>query len=284
MVRIAGLEFVGQCIDVFTGAPIEGLDVQVSAGPAVFLVTDSEGRFSVDDVRPGATSVEITTGSTTAVYPYHRLNQVFIVERDSTHTFGMVQARPTTAPELGGISLLEFFKELTETVDSPTLLAKWHSYPVPCYIPPFINTKGVDYGTITQTAAQRWMDVTGIQLFTFVSSRPDTGVAIVYKPWAEISPLSAFTKHNVGADSHPILDEIAVRDDIPPASESFLYRVMLHELGHTIRFGHLNLNNFIMYAGQPLPPDIHEDERAAAVLHQALPTRVDMAIYDSSFP
>ena len=59
---------------------------------------------------------------------------------------------------------------------------------------------------------------------------------------------------------------------------------MMHECGHTIRFGHVDSNVFIMFYGQPLPQDISDDEIAALLLHHALPTRVEMSIYDESFP
>ena len=92
----------------------------------------------------------------------------------------------------------------------------------------------------------------------------------------------AVTRHTTGQDLHPIQDEVLVVNDFPDAG--FLFRVMLHEFGHTIRFRHLSDPAFIMYSGQPLPDRISDDEAAAAVLHQSLPVRVDLGNYGERSP
>lgn len=281
-IRIPGIAFAGRCVDVFTGDPIEGLAVQVIAGPPVNMVTDSNGEFGIQDISPGSVAASIEQGS--AATSYHNVNQVLVVYSDTTHTFAMIPVQQTTATQLQGMSVLAFLKQLTGTNSTPTLLAKWHNYPVPVYVPPFTNDNGVDYETITKSAVQRWMDRTGLALYRFVDSAPDTGVVVVYRPQGEIAPQIAFTRHRVGSDSHPIRDDIHVIDDLNPANENFLYRVMMHEFGHTVRFGHVSDNVFIMFYGQPLPQDISDDEITALLLHHALPTRVDMAIYDEAYP
>jgi hypothetical protein len=99
-----------------------------------------------------------------------------------------------------------------------------------------------------------------------------------------MSPLIAITNHDIGADLHPIRATIDVVDDFNTAHADNLYRVMLHEFGHTIRLGHSGLREFIMYAGQPLPADIADDEAEVVILHHSLPTRVDMSIYEDAIP
>jgi hypothetical protein len=277
--HVPGVEFVGRCIDALTGAPIEGLAVRLASGPHFNLATDANGEFMMDDLLPGGASVEIRTGS--AIPDYHRLSQVFILRGDTTHTFVMVPFQQTVAPQLGGMSLLQFLKMLTETYPPQSLLTKWHNYPVPVYIPDFVNENGVDYATLARQAGQRWMDRSGKALFTFVDSKPDTGIVLAFKSQADMAPLIGVTHHTVGTDLHPIRDEIWIVNNAQPSGADFIYKVMLHEFGHTIRYGHLNDRAFIMFGSQPLPDDISDDEASATALHYGLPTRVDMAIYDT---
>ena len=277
--HVPGIEFTGRCIDALTRDPISGLTVWLGSGTQFNLVTDADGEFAMDDLLPGGSAVVIKTGS--AASDYHRLSQVFYLGGDSTHTFVMVPFQQTIAPVLGGVSVLEFVKTLTETLPPRTLLAKWHNYPVPVYIPPFVNTYGVDYEALSTAAAQRWMDKSGKPLFTFVDSKPDTGIVLVFRSEEDMPRLIGVTHHTVGADSHPIMDEIWIRNNAQPAGAAFLYKVILHEFGHTIRFGHIDFEVFIMHGGQPLPDDISDDEVNAVKLHYGLPTRVNMAIYST---
>jgi hypothetical protein len=63
-----------------------------------------------------------------------------------------------------------------------------------------------------------------------------------------------------------------------------VYKVFLHEFGHTIPLGHTDDMSFIMFVGQPLPGDISDDEARVVQLHASLPVRIDMAIYDENSP
>jgi hypothetical protein len=277
---VPGVEFHGRCINALTGNPIEGLAVRLASGTQFNLATDENGEFARDDLLPGGSAVVIKTGA--AASDYHQLSQIFYLAGDSTHTFVMIPFQQTVAPELGGISILQFLKTLTETLPPNTHLAKWQSYPVPVYIPTYVNDNGVDYGAMSRAAAQRWMDRSGKPLFRFVDSKPDTGIVLAYKPPEDMHGLIGVTQHTVGADSHPILDEIRILNNVEPTGAAFLYKVILHEFGHTIRFGHIDDRAFIMHGGQPLPDDISDDEANAVILHYGLPTRVDMAIYDTA--
>ena len=81
---------------------------------------------------------------------------------------------------------------------------------------------------------------------------------------------------------HPLRDDIEIVNDFVTVED--LYRVMMHELGHTIHFGHLGYQEFIMYIGGNLPADISNDEAEAVKLLVSLPSRINMAIYDESSP
>ncbi|MDH3216175.1 MAG: hypothetical protein OEN01_07780 [Candidatus Krumholzibacteria bacterium] len=278
--HIPGLDFLGRCVDVYTRVPIEGLGVRIASGPVFDVTTDVNGEFSVDEVFPGAVSFDIVSGPSTI--DYHRLSQLLVLDSDSTHVFVMIRVEPTTAPELNGANLLSFLKQITETDDRP-VLAKWRHYPVRCYIVPFVNSNGVDYELASKTAAQRWNARTGRPIFTLVDSAPDTGIVVIYRPREEMSGI-AFTHYELDEEGHPVREEIHVVDDFRSSDASYLYSVMLHELGHTIGFAHINLPNFIMYGQHLVVDDISDDETAAAILLQALPTRVDMSTYDESTP
>ena len=280
-IHVPGLSFVGRCYDALTGNPIEGLDVQLSAGPVYPLTTDANGEFSQDDIFPGTLHFEIKSGSAAGLY--HRLNLSVILDEDGSRSFVMIPFQEPVSPRFENITLLEVFKFITGTDrNTNTVLRKWHQYPIPLYVPPYVNADGVDYQLETKKAAQRWMDKTGAQTFTFVDSEPEMGIRVWFRPRADITPLVAITRHNPGPDKHPFKDVIEIVNDIPDANVT--YRIMLHELGHTISFAHFDYSEFIMFWGQPLPQDISDDETALAILHAALPKRIDMEMYDVNFP
>ena len=276
--RVPGLSFTGRLVDVYGKVPVQGLPVRLTAGPVFNLTTDANGEFSVDDLTPGAMAVEVVSGPTLPAY--HGMNEFIVIERDSTHVFYMIPVQATISPALGGITLLQFLQQMTLTDRDPFIFAKWRKHPVACYIPPFVNTSGIDYGMQSRTAAQRWMDRTGENLFQFVTQPPDTGIVVTYKSRAAMGSRTAVTKTTLGPDRHPIMVEVLVADDV--AVENFMYRVMLHEFGHTIRLDHAPTAEFIMYVGLPLPPDISDDEVNLVRLHEALPIRRDMTIYNAT--
>jgi hypothetical protein len=279
-VHVPGLTFSGQCVNLMTGLPVPNLSVRITAGVVRDLTTNLDGQFSQQDVFPGAVNITIETG--TAAGSFHKLNQLFIADGDSVHSFGMIPYIPTVVPEAGGISVLSLLKLLTGTGSTTTILYQWKNTPVPLYFKPYVNGNAVDYEAEVTAAAERWMIRTGAPLFTFVSSPPDTGIIVNYRRSADIAPLVAVTTRTVGADNHPLRDVIDIVDDFTNSNNA--YKVFMHELGHTIRFMHMSDRAFIMYGGQPLPQDITDDEANAARLHHALPPRIDMAIYDDSIP
>ncbi|MFQ5511066.1 MAG: matrixin family metalloprotease [Candidatus Krumholzibacteriia bacterium] len=271
--RVPGPTFSGRCVDVYTGNPVEGLPVQISAGILVRDTTNANGEFSRGDLPPGAINVQISDN--VAIPDYHFVNQTFVMDSDTTYCFEMIPVQATLSPTLGGMSLLAFFKQMTffNATNNP-FLAKWKQTPVRCYINPFVNSSGVDYAAEARAAAQRWMDRTGREIFTFVSTPPDTGIVVHERP---PQTGTAVTITTLDQDKHPILAEITVDNDL--ADANLLFKVMLHEFGHTIRLDHTSFPEFIMFVGQPLPDAITPDEVNLAILHQAMPVRVDMRIY-----
>ena len=288
-IRIAGYRFGARCVDVFTGLPVAGLRAAVSTGVSWDYTTDDSGGFShAGEIGGGFTHVEIRTGA--AAKAYHAINQTLVLASDSVHTFRMIPVE--TVGAVWAPNLLGLFNRLANTLPpgaafapqapqapQPRILAKWRRRPVACYIPPFVNPSGVDYELQAKFAALRWMEKTGEPLFEFVDAPPDTGIVMVYKPQSEMGGI-AFTSHTPDAEGHPLRDEIRI---VSEATNSLvIYKVFLHELGHTISLGHTDDRSFIMFAGQPLPGDVSDDEARVVRLHASLPVRIDMAIYDEN--
>ena len=90
----------------------------------------------------------------------------------------------------------------------------------------------------------------------------------------------AYTIHENDDQGYPLTNEIRIANDGGIADK--IFRIMLHEFGHTIRFGHLTDRAYIMFNSAPLPSDIHPDELWMLDVYEALPNTTDMVIYNSS--
>jgi hypothetical protein len=297
MIHVEGFAFGARCLDVFTGLPVEGLRATVSTGESWNYTTDASGEFSHEgEIDDGFTHVEVRSGA--APIAYHTINETIVLAGDSVHTFYMIPVEPVGAA--WAPNLLGLFNRLADTLPpgaalsprepqpsrspqapQPRILAKWRRRPVACYIPPFVNPNGVDYELQAKLAATRWMEKTGVMLFDFVDAPPDTGIVLVYKPQSEIGGI-AYTQHTFDAEGHPLRDEIRIVSEASNAQ--VIYKVFLHEFGHTIPLGHTDDMSFIMFVAQPLPGDISDDEARVVQLHASLPVRIDMAIYDENAP
>ncbi|MCZ6765343.1 MAG: hypothetical protein O7D32_00285 [bacterium] len=277
---IPGYEMAGLCIDALTGLPVEGLRVTVIAGQSYSLKTNSDGVFKLMNLVPGGMNIEILTADIGP--PYHRLSQSMVLAGDIERTFFMIQYQKPESNKLQNTTILQVFKGIELSFGPGSIFATWLVRPVPLYVPPHVSSGGVDYAAQTQAAVDRWESRTGTDLFTVVSSPPTVGITVSYKTRASMGLLLAVTNHTRAPDRHPILDEIDIVNDI--ADADLVFRIMMHELGHTIQWGHLNWPEFIMYGGQPLPGDISNDEVVLTKLHAALPSRLNMSIYDTSVP
>jgi hypothetical protein len=279
-VHIPGYTLSGQCLNALTGQPIPNLEVKVAANYLRTSLTDAEGRFSSSDLAAGAASVSIKTGQ--ADIEYHPQVKVFSLSDDLHYSYYCIPLLPVESPNFD--NLLVLFKLLTRTdVSQPsTILAQWRQRPVKCYVPEFVNTNDLDYYAFTVTALQRWEQKAQQPLFTLVDAPPDTGIVFVFKPASEMGTHLGITIHTYDDEDHPLIDQINILNSF--SSTTSLYRILLHEIGHTIQFGHVPFGSFIMYPKQPLPPDISQDETDALKLLLALPIRLNMANYDENYP
>lgn len=280
MVHIPGHSVSGQCLHALERLPIEGLAITLATGGLRHTSTGPDGRYAITDLAAGAAAITIASGSSDI--PYHTLQYNFELIEDVQRTDYIIPVLPTESTLFD--NFLTFFKLLTKSNEASgsTVIKSWKYRPVKCYIPVFVNSKGVDYGHETLKAAQRWMDKSETSLFLFVDQPPDTGIVIRYKSRSQMGIQIAVTHHIRSTDGHPLLDYIDVVNDFSNPDD--LYRVMMHELGHTIHFGHLPFQEFIMFMGGNLTADISTDEADAVKLLVSLPSRINMAIYDESYP
>jgi hypothetical protein len=276
-IRVPGLTFGLTCTNAVTGSPVEGLDVLVTSRTLRHDSTDANGQMSAGDLGSGTLGVRIQTGA--ASIPFHTFETTFPMSTDSTIQVPMIPFVATDSPLFD--STLDLVLAALIKAGSTPILKKWFSYPIPYYPPDFVNTLGVDYGALARQAAAQWNARTGLTIFTEVASPPATGVVMNFLPRAQMGGQNGITLYTNDANGYPAQDNIRIVDDFSDSAK--LYTIMMHELGHTIRLGHLPAG-FIMYAGQPLPNDITDDEVRLVQLMLALPNGIDLTPYDPSAP
>jgi hypothetical protein len=198
---------------------------------------------------------------------------------DTLMDFLMIEYEQTEIPS--GNNLLWLFAHAADISLSNTTFKKWRDYPLKCYIPAFVNN-GLDFEDAAKQAANHWMDRTGLQIFTFVDSPPDTGVTIAFKPRGEMGGHIGITHHTNDSQGYPLKDDIAIVDDF--RDWHGLWVTALHELGHTIRLSHLPAGYLMNASQQDMAHDITNDEVKLVQLYMALPNSLDMAPYDPSDP
>ena len=276
---VPGFSFTGRCYDLFSGASIAGMEVTVIATDTLSLETDSEGYFRVDDLSLGPLRVLIA-----GMHGNTRYYDIDYAKDLVTHTvkpFPMIPVRFTIRNSQ--VSYLALFRAATEPCKGgSTELMKWQQRPVAVYIPHWVNENGIDYRVHAADALTLWMVRTRLDLFTIVDEPPDRGVIMHFKTREEMGSQIGITRHTLDPQGYPLRDDIDIVDDFAYAVT--LYRIFLHEIGHTIRLCHLNFRDYIMYPGQPLPSDISDDEVEVVRMYEALPNGIDMSIYVDAQP
>jgi hypothetical protein len=265
------------CADAFTREPAPGLDALVASRFTYSARTGEDGRFAITDLSGGALGLRITRGVAPA--PYHRIDDAFQVDADVVRAYTMIPWQATDSPLYSGV--LPLLREALVAPGSSEVVRNWRQLPIPWYAPAFVNSSGIDYRALIEQAANRWNERTGMALFVEAEAPPASGVVVQFPPRSVMGIQNGITEYSNDAEGYPLLDRIRIVDDFPDAPR--LYTIMLHELGHTIRLGHLPAG-FIMFGGQPLPDDITDDEVAVVHLLTALPAGTDLSLYDPSPP
>jgi hypothetical protein len=271
-VRVPGFSFEALCLDAMSQVPVAGLDVRITERYAHHFVTGLDGRVAVPDIAEGPLTLRLDAGGAAATY--HSLGETFGLNTDRAIVYPMIEFVLTDLATYDNVLDL-----LIESITSfEPILKKWRSLPVAWYAPAFVNVHGVDYTDLARNAAARWNEAIGVPLFVAVDTPPAIGVTMEFLPAASMGGQNGITSYTSDAEGYPVLDRIRIVDAF--ADTNRLYSVMLHELGHTIRLGHLNNPSYIMFASQPLPSDISTDEIRAVQLRTALPNGIDLGIYD----
>jgi hypothetical protein len=176
---------------------------------------------------------------------------------------------------------LQLFLQAAKTTNADPILKKWQSYPIAVYVPPFVNSHGLDYEEFGRRAAEHWNERTGLDLFVLVDSPPDVGVTMAFKTREEMGILIGVTRHENDVEGYPLKSDIDLVDTF--SNPDVFWAVTLHEFGHTIRLGHLP-NGYLMFAGHPLPSTVTNDEVKVVQLYVAVPNAYDLRVYDPSEP
>jgi hypothetical protein len=274
VLQVPGFSFSARLIDALTRAPVEGFTVEVEG--EIFertVVTNAAGELELTNLRPQWITFSLRNDPSAPLY--FDLREDIEFTEDTAHEFvaiphGMSERYPA-------VSMLTLLRQATGTYqDGFTVLRRWKQLPVPLYIPEYTNANGLDYRAFAVEAANRWMELTGIELWEIVDEPAEWGTAITVKTIEEMQPLIGVTHFEHDADGYPFRSDIDIVNSIPVAIR--LRQVLMHELGHTIRLWHLP-SGFLMYAGQPLPDDPLPDELVLVRLIHGLNNPTDMKIY-----
>jgi hypothetical protein len=96
-----------------------------------------------------------------------------------------------------------------------------------------------------------------------------------------MAPHVGVTHHENDAAGFPKTSDISIVDDLMGAD--LVWEIALHELGHTLRFGHLP-QGYLLYGGRPLPATVTNDEVMMTKLYLALPNGANMLVYGIGAP
>ncbi len=276
-VRIPGVTLEATCIEAISQTPVPGLAVLVTSRSSQRLTTDGAGRVSLFDVTEGAIGVRIERGSAAA--SYHSVADAFVIDGDRSVAYPMIEYARPASPLYQ--SVLEILLDALVRAGPGNTVKRWANYPIAWYSADFVNSNGLDYRAIAERAASRWNERTGMEIFVAAAAPPPVGVTVQFLSRSVMGIQNGITEHSNDAEGHPQLDRIKIVDDF--SDEQTLYSIMMHEFGHTVRLSHLP-DGFIMYAGQPLPADISDDEARVARLLVSLPNDLDLDLYDPAPP
>lgn len=275
--HITGFTLEGRCLDALSGGVIEGIGAVVTERRVHETETDAGGRFRLDDLAGG--TVHVNLGAGTASASYHDYDRTFELTSDESRDHLLIEYIPTEIP--AGRHLLSLFLLASGYSSFEPVFKKWKSFPIDVYVPPLVNVHGLDYQDYCRRAADHWNTVTGENLFRLVDTPPATGGWFEFVTREDLAPHLGRTHHENDADGFPLTSDIRIVDDFADADQ--FWSVALHELGHVVRILHLQ-KGYLMYAGQPLPRTVTNDEVMVVKLWLALPIETNLSVYSVETP
>jgi hypothetical protein len=277
--HVPGFRFAGRVVDALTHQPLSGIEVDVTGLTVSSRVaTDAEGRFELADLRRQRITVFVKNDF--AEPQFFDLSQVFDFTSNSDVRFELIPyAKSEVRPPA---SILLTLRQATGTyTGSDKVFYWWQNLPIPLYVPEFTNAHGLDYRQGAVDAANRWMELTGIDLWELVDEPAPWGSSVFARTTEEMGIHNGITHHENHPDGFPHRSDVEIVDTI--ADPVKLRTIMLHELGHVLRFEHMP-KGFLMYVGQPLPEDPTPDEVLIVRIIHGLANPTDLAIYQEVTP
>ena len=274
---IPGITLEGRCVDAMSGNEIEGLEAQVTDRRVHTSATDARGRYRFDDLAAGSAHINVRSGESDT--QYHNYYRAVVLADDVSLEQIMVGHLPTELP--AGVNVLALLTRALAINNYKTTLVKWRSFPLDVYVPAYVNATGVDYEDVCRRAVEHWNDRVGVVLFRLVAGQPDEGVWFRFRTRQDMAPHVGLTHHENDAAGFPKTSDISIVNDLTGADN--VWEIALHELGHTLRFGHL-AQGYLLYGGRPLPATVTNDEVMMTRLYLALPNGADMMVYDIEAP
>jgi hypothetical protein len=275
-VHITGYTVTGACYEPVSGAPVAGVAVSVTANRVVTVHTGADGGYELEDLAGGAAHVSVRSGGSGMMFHDYDLSVDLAGETHFEHPVVLYEAADNPL----GQNILRLCVHAALGTSLDGRLKKWATYPIDVYVPAFVNGLGVDYGDYGKRAVLQWNNRTGLNIFNIVDSPPTNGIELVFLPREQIAPHNGLAEIEPDDNGFPVSATIRIIDDLGAAE---MWSIVLHELGHTIHIGHLP-RGYLMYAGQPLPDDITEDEVRMIQLFLALPNNLDLGVYDLAPP
>jgi hypothetical protein len=275
--HITGFTLEGRCVDALSGNAIEGIGAEVTERRVHEAATDADGRFRLDDLAGGVVHVALRTGA--AGTAYHDYDSTIELTADQSRDHVLIEYIPTEIP--AGQNQLLLFKLASGYTSTEPVFKKWKSFPIDVYVPPLVNVNDIDYEDYCRRAVDHWNTQTGENLFRLVDTPPTTGSRFEFVTRAELAPHLGITHHENDTDGFPLTSDIRIVDDFNDADQ--FWSVALHELGHVVRILHLP-KGYLMYAGQPLPRFVTNDEVMVVKLWLSLPNESDLSVYDAGPP
>jgi hypothetical protein len=276
-VYVPGMTLEGRCVDAMSSTEIEGLEVQATDRHVHTSATDARGHYRFDDLAAGLVHVNVRSGATETLY-HDYYYTVDLTDDVSLEQF-MVEYIPTELP--AGVNVLSLLSRALAINNYKTTLVKWQSFPLDVFVPAFVNTDDVDYEDVCRRAVEHWNDRIGSALFRLVDEQPDKGVWFRFRTGQDMAPHIGITHHENDGAGFPKTSDISIVDNRSSADQ--VWEIALHELGHTLRFGHLP-QGYLLYGGRPLPTTVTNDEVMMTRLYLALPNGANMLVYDRGAP
>ena len=274
-----GNEVYGRILNTVTGEPVEGIRIWFEGLPNAETFTDAQGWFAFTEL-PKYEGGQIIVDDDEDPYSYgdyFRFKKPYSVKHgDSLYHAVIPNITLDTSiyPDF-----LNFFKHMTDTFNHPfgNFLRTW-DIPVDIYVTPR-SINGLDYEATVIGILDEYETITGMDLFSLVSSPPDLGIEVIYSdPNRDEYSVLEWS----AGDHMPVRGRITFRSSYSAATLGPFQKVIRHEVGHSLGMKHSLDSNHIMYGSVGIIPAViyvTPDELALLKSMYRLPQGIPMALF-----